>query len=122
MYDLNKVAKAIGLKLYALWQESGLDQASFARKIGISLASFYSYVYGRRTPTLTSLVYIANALDVSISYLLDDKKTEFNQLPARGLNWKMALYLCENCAHSSGDRACVTCKIKKATKEGKHNG
>ena len=118
MYDIDKIAKTIGLKLYALWQESGLDQALFVKKIGISLASFYSYVYGRRTPTLTSLVYIANALGVSLGYLLDEEKTEFNQLPTRGLNWKMALYLCENCAHSAGDKACVTCKIKKTAKEG----
>lgn len=122
MYDLKEISKNIGLRLYELWQESDLDQAHFAKKIGISLASFYSYVYGRRTPTLTSLVYIANALNVSLGDLMDDKKTEFNQLPARGLNWKMALHLCKNCKHSAGDKACVTCKVKKVAKEGRHNG
>lgn len=95
----------------------------FADKLGISLAAFYSYVYGKRLPTLTTVLHIANVLNVDLDFLLRLKKdaNTINRsiLPA---NRKMAFYLCRNCQHARGSDACIRCEIKKRIKDGKANG
>lgn len=113
MYDLDTVTQNIGLHLYELWQKSGMSQESFAAAIGISASTLYTYIYGKRIPNLSTLVCIANELDISLGSLFEDKAIDFADMPAAGLNKRMALYLCRNCRHAKGSKACIRCKIKR---------
>lgn len=48
----------------------GLTQKQLAQKIGISQQSYSDYENGRTFPDATTLIELANALNVSIDYLL----------------------------------------------------
>jgi transcriptional regulator with XRE-family HTH domain len=48
----------------------GISQRTLAKKIGFHPTAISHFEAGRRLPSLSSLVKIANALDISIDYLL----------------------------------------------------
>ena len=64
--------EAMGRRIRRKRQEQGLTQAQFAKKIGVS-TSFYGHIErGSRTPSIDTLVIIANALNVGLDALLRD--------------------------------------------------
>lgn len=111
------VKKTFGKRLTALREQSEMTQAEFAARCGISDASFYSFKSGRRVPTLSTLVIMANELNVTLDYLLGLDDAEPPKVEARKLSREMAFYLCRGCPYKDGHQRCADCKIKKQTKE-----
>ena len=63
-----------GEKIKIKRNEQGLSQGELASRSGLSLRSIQNYESGQRSPANISIVKnIANALDVSYEYLLDDR-------------------------------------------------
>ena len=92
--------------------------AGTAAKLGISPAAFYSYIYGLRAPSLTTLLMIANVTNVDLNYLIGEKSDiKPERISMEGMNKKIALHLCRNCQHKNSD-ACVACNVKKVFKKG----
>ena len=81
--------EAMGRRIRRKRQEQGLTQAQFAKKIGVS-TSFYGHIErGSRTPSIDTLVIIANALNVGLDALLRDSLKEPIRLdPSGGLSRK----------------------------------
>ena len=74
--------EAMGRRIRRKRQEQGLTQAQFAKKIGVS-TSFYGHIErGSRTPSIDTLVIIANAL------LRDSLKVPIRLDPSGGLSRK----------------------------------
>ena len=63
----------IGNRIAALRRSAGLSQAQLAQELKISPSAVGMYEQGRREPSLTSLVELAQALGVSADYLLTGK-------------------------------------------------
>ena len=63
-------AKTFRERLKVLRESKGLLQKDFADKANIPQGEVSHYEQGTRTPTLNKLVKLADALDVSIDYLL----------------------------------------------------
>ena len=49
---------------------NGLTQEALGKEIGVTKVSICCYENGTRTPTLDTLIDLANALNVEITYLL----------------------------------------------------
>lgn len=65
-------SEALGRRIRRKRQEYGWTQREFAKRIGVSL-SFYGHIErGARTPSLDTMVIIANALNVGIDALVRD--------------------------------------------------
>lgn len=81
--------EAMGRRIRRKRQEQGLTQAQFAKKIGVS-TSFYGHIErGSRTPSIDTLVIIANALNVGLDALLRDSlKVPIRLDPSGGLSRK----------------------------------
>lgn len=81
--------EAMGRRIRRKRQEQGLTQAQFAKKIGVS-TSFYGHIErGSRTPSIDTLVIIANALNVGLDALLRDSLKVPTRLdPSGGLSRK----------------------------------
>ena len=60
----------LGLRIALLRVEKGWSQAELARRIGVSPSAVGMYEQGRREPSLTLLVCLAQVLDVTTDYLL----------------------------------------------------
>lgn len=60
----------LGLRIALLRVEKGWSQAELARRIGVSPSAVGMYEQGRREPSLTLLVCLAQVLCVSTDYLL----------------------------------------------------
>ena len=73
---------AMGRRIRRKRQEMGLTQGEFASRLNISV-SYYGHIErGSRTPSLETLVIIANALNVGTDYILRDSlKIPYNQPP-----------------------------------------
>ncbi len=63
---------SIGKKIKKQRQELNLTQETFAEKVGLSTCYIGMIERGRRIPKLETFIKIANVLDVSADYLLDD--------------------------------------------------
>ena len=59
-------------KIKDLRAKTGLSQAAFATRIGISQAAVAAYEIGRREPTATMLATLAKGLGVPMEDLIDD--------------------------------------------------
>lgn len=57
-------------RLHELRKENGLTAQYMADKLGLSLRAYQFYESGKREPSLTTLVKIADILMVSTDYLL----------------------------------------------------
>lgn len=55
-----------------------LTQSDLAKKTGISERSLYSYEQSKTIPRGNNIIKLAEALDVSVSFLLDDDSTDNN--------------------------------------------
>lgn len=58
-------------KLKTLREESNISQRKMAKLLGISQQAYSTYELGINEPSLSSLVKIADILEVSTDYLLD---------------------------------------------------
>lgn len=65
----NKDRYEFSMRLNELLAEKQIDQVVFAKKLNISNGSIFNYRNGKREPSLTTLVKMANELDVSVDYL-----------------------------------------------------
>lgn len=81
--------EAMGRRIRRKRQEQGITQAQFAKAIGVS-TSFYGHIErGTRTPSIDTLVIIANALNVGLDALLRDSlKVPIRLDPTGGLSRK----------------------------------
>ena len=68
----------LGLRIALLRVEKGWSQAELAKRIGVSASAVGMYEQGRREPSLSLVVCLAQALDVTTDYLLTGKSN--NQL------------------------------------------
>lgn len=57
-------------RLNQIRKERGISAQKMADTLGIELRSYRNYESGNREPSLSSLVQIADKLDVSLDYLL----------------------------------------------------
>ena len=60
----------LGLRIALLRVEKGWSQAELAKRIGVSASAVGMYEQGRREPSLTLLVHIAQEFVVTTDYLL----------------------------------------------------
>jgi transcriptional regulator with XRE-family HTH domain len=66
-----KYFKTLGVKIKALREEKGLDQKAFALDCEIGRTQLHMIENGKTNPRLLTLMKIANALEISVSKLLD---------------------------------------------------
>lgn len=67
----SKYFKKLGLKIKELREEKGLDQKAFAFDCEIGRTQLHMIENGKTNPRLLTLMKIANALDISLSTLVD---------------------------------------------------
>ena len=67
-------------RLRTLIKSMGISQRELAKKIGCTEVTISRYITGERVPSATVVVKIANALGVSVDYLIGNKggNTEWN--------------------------------------------
>lgn len=59
-----------GKRLHEIRKNSGLTQQELADRVGLTKTSICCYENGTRTPTLDTLIDLANELNVELSYFL----------------------------------------------------
>ena len=69
-------------KLNFLIEQSGLTQAEFAEKVGISQSAVNNYITDKREPKISVAKKIADYFGVSVDSMIQDDS---------GRNWKAAL-------------------------------
>jgi len=97
-------------KLKQIRTRKGLRQREVAKFAGITHIAICQYERGRREPSLSVLVEIAAALDVSVDCLLGVEKEEVKRCPFCGGRPKVTkettfdrhFVFCEECFGSSG--------------------
>lgn len=72
--DANEESTALGARLRSLRMQKGLSQRAFTKLIGINYTQYNRYENGETVPSAESLSKLAEALDVSVDYLLEGKK------------------------------------------------
>jgi putative transcriptional regulator len=65
-----QLAKAVGERIHAIRQKSGLTQPTVAHRAKCSVGDLSRYENGHKVPSLPTLLSIARALDVSIKRLV----------------------------------------------------
>jgi transcriptional regulator with XRE-family HTH domain len=78
--DDEKVAMALGERIRQLRKEHGWSQAQLGNQVGTDSQRISRYENGRITPSVDALVRLADALEVSVDYLVRDSA------PRRPLN------------------------------------
>lgn len=74
------VIMTFGEKLKAARKEAGLSQEQFAEKMSVSRSAIAKWESDKGMPDVNNLKAMAQLLDVSVDYLLDeDKKLSFNE-------------------------------------------
>lgn len=66
-----KYFKKLGVKIKQLREERGLDQKAFAFDCEIGRTQLHMIENGKTNPRLATLMKIANALEISLSKLVD---------------------------------------------------
>ncbi len=59
-------ARALALRLVAYRAEHGLSQTALAKQLGVSQPAVFRMELGEHLPTLTTLIKIAEALDIEV--------------------------------------------------------
>ena len=73
------------MNLRAIREELGLTQKDLANKIGVSHTNIYNYEVGRTEPSIEMLIKLADALGVSVGFLVgaeDEDGGKFSVLPS----------------------------------------
>ena len=76
MIQTQEVYTMFSDKLIAIRKSKGLSQQKLANLTGLSRSTIGMYEIGKNEPNFTQLNKLADALGVSISELIDDKKNE----------------------------------------------
>ncbi len=63
---------SLGSKIKAARKEAGLTQETLAKRIGVDKSHIYKLEAGKTLGSMRVIVNIANALDVSLSDLVDN--------------------------------------------------
>lgn len=68
--DPRVAAETFGHRLERLRDDAGLSQSSLARRVGVSQSAVSQMESGERSPSYGMLVQLADALGVSVAYLV----------------------------------------------------
>lgn len=85
----NRERYDFAIRLNELLTDKEKDQENFAKTVNISVGSLSNYRNGTREPTLTTLVKMANELDVSVDYLTG--KSECPDYKIQKINKKIGI-------------------------------
>ena len=66
----------MGKRIAQLRQSKGLSQAKLAKALGLSTSAIAMYEQGRREPSVSVLIALADTLDVTLDYLITGKKPQ----------------------------------------------
>ena len=69
---------SLSINLRRLLDEKGMNQRSFAKKVGVSEQTISRYINGERLPDYDTIDWMANALQVSVNELFkkNDERVE----------------------------------------------
>ncbi len=81
--DANEAENRLGERLRTLRMQKGVSQRAFTKQIGINYTQYNRYENGETIPSAESLSKLAEALDVSVDYLLEGKRED-----AATANWE----------------------------------
>ena len=70
------IRQAFGNRVRAMRMEQGVSLRKFALMIGIDKGFLVDIEYGRKSPTLDTIVKVANGLGVSLATLFEELDTE----------------------------------------------
>lgn len=73
------IVKSFWMRVKMLIKERKMTQKQFAKDLGIPTGTFEGLIYHNRMPILTIAMQIANALDVSVEYLVSGKDRSLEQ-------------------------------------------
>lgn len=76
--DVSTVSKNIGEKLKALRQEKGQTQKVVSELINVSLEAYSKYERGVNSPSIDILIKLSEHYQVSLDYLIINKKSSIN--------------------------------------------
>lgn len=74
---------ATGEKIKAARTKAGLSQEQLAQKLGVSRSAVAKWETGKGIPDIENLKALAQLLNVSVDYLLDDGENPFDELVMR---------------------------------------
>ena len=79
-----QVIHTMGERIASLRRHSGLSQSALAHTLGLSTSTIAMYEQGRRQPSISIIIALADALGVTIHYLLTGQPAQetFSQSPA----------------------------------------
>lgn len=72
-------------KLFGLRKQAGMTQADLAEKLNVSRQTVSRWEIGTAKPEVDTIIAISDLFDVSLDYLLRDKRTEENTDPEEAL-------------------------------------
>lgn len=70
----------IGTRLYELRKERGISQERLAQETGLKIDTYRAIEQGKTNGRIDTLVVLANYFNVSLDYLVCDKKNLENEL------------------------------------------
>lgn len=73
-------------------KELGLTQTGLARSLGIEVRTFQDWVYSKKMPDTETSVKIANALGVTVDYLVTGERTDTEPLSEEDKNYLAAFH------------------------------
>jgi len=108
-------AETFGERLGRLREDAGLSQSALARRVGVSQSAVSQMESGERNPSYGMLVQLADALGVSVAYLVGAEVEElspieekhfrrYRALPTEGKQELSAYVDFLNTKYSKGDR------------------
>lgn len=77
--DINNLTN-IGTRLYELRKERGISQERLAQETGLKIDTYRAIEQGKTNGRIDTLVVLANYFNVSLDYLVCDKKNLENEL------------------------------------------
>ena len=85
---MKKEKTFFGKQLKKIIIEKGISQQDFAAKLGVGKAMISQWITGTRNPSLTSLKKIAQTLNISLNYFLENEQnseTKINGLDEKDI-------------------------------------
>lgn len=73
--EIQKIAKAFGLRLREAREEKGKTQEELADAVGLKSAIVSMYERGERTPPWSTVLFLAKALKIDVAFFLTDGPT-----------------------------------------------
>lgn len=66
----SKTRNTLGERLRALWEESGVKQEEFAKRLGVTTVTLANYMKGARKPDSDFLLTISTELNICLDWLV----------------------------------------------------